>query len=257
MRSVSAEIIPYDICPTGSRWPYTYQDLNLEDGYHVHMPRISKGESYVNAVFRHSETASEFYGAQDAWNGNGWTFTFRDGRKIYFPESYMAKNFAQGAATEMVDAQGNHIELKRDRVRNLQELISPGQKKIDFKYDGNDRIVEASDTDGNVRRYTYDQSGHVETVSDASRVLYRLKYAPLMRDAGYDPWMLTHVLDGDFRVLLENKYLWGRVIEQKLADGKVFRFDYQLNGAEVLETTLTLPAGEKKRFAFREGKLVQ
>jgi YD repeat-containing protein len=248
---------PYDICPTGARYPYTYQDLNLEDGYQVHMPRISKGTGYENAVFRHSDTASEFFGAQDAWNGNGWTFTFRDGRKMYFPEAYMAKNLAQGAATEMLDAQGKRIELKRDQLRNLQELISSGGKKINFRYDNNDRIVEALDEVGNVRRYTYDQTGHVVTVSDASRVLYRLEYAPLMRDAGYDPWMLTHILEGNFNVLLENKYLWGRVIEQKLSDGEVFRFDYQLNGREVLQTAVTLPSGETRVFVFRDGKLVQ
>jgi hypothetical protein len=42
---------PYDICPTGTRLPYTYMDLNLEDFYQVHMPRISKGTVYADAVF--------------------------------------------------------------------------------------------------------------------------------------------------------------------------------------------------------------
>ena len=37
--------------------------------------------------------------------------TFRDGREIYFPDAYYAKNFAQGAPTEMVDAQGNKYDL--------------------------------------------------------------------------------------------------------------------------------------------------
>jgi YD repeat-containing protein len=248
---------PYDIAPTGTRFPYTYQDLNLENGYQIHMPRVSKGTGYADAVFRHSDTSSEFYGAQDAWNGNGWTLTFRDGRKFYFPEAYYAKNLAQGAATEMADAQGHRIELKRDKVRNLQELISLSGRTIKFQYDGADRIVEAEDDAGHIRKYSYDRGGHVETVSDGIRVLYRFEYAPLIREAGYDPWLLTAVLDGDWNVLLRNKYLWGRVSEQRLADGEVFRYEYQLKGRDVLQTTVTLPSGEKKTFSFRDGILTE
>jgi YD repeat-containing protein len=247
---------PYDICPTGTRRPYTYMDLNLEDFYQVHMPRISKGTDYADAVFRHSETSSEFYGAQVAWNGNGWTMSFRDGRKILFPEAYLAKNYAQGAATEMEDAKGNRIQLKRDRVRNLEELISPGGHTITFKYDTADRIVEAQDDTGHLRKYSYDQGGHLEEMSDGDKILYRFEYAPLMRDAGYDPWLLTNVLDADGKVLLHNSYLLGRVSEQKLADGKIFRYEYHLNGAEVLQVVVTLPSGEKKTLSFQDGRLV-
>jgi YD repeat-containing protein len=248
---------PYDICPTGSRRPYTYQNLNLEDGYEVHLSRISEGTSFENAVFRHSETSSEFFGAQDAWNGNGWTLTFRDGRRFYFPEAYYAKNYAQSAATAMADARGNRIELKRDKVRNLEELISPGGHKITFKYDAADRIVEADDDAGHLRKYSYDSSGHVETVSDGSNILYRFEYAPLLNEAGYDPWLLTRVLDGEWKVLLQNTYLWGRVSEQNLANGEVYRYEYRLNGREVVHTTVTLPSGEKKGFSFREGVLIE
>ena len=246
---------PYDICPTGTRFPYTYQDLNLEDFYQVHMPRISKGTSFADAVFRHSDTSSEFYGAQDAWNGNGWTLTFRDGRKFYFPEAYQAKSYAQGAATAMDDAQGHRIQLKRSKVRNLEQLISPAGHTISFKYDLADRIVEAADDAGNFRKYSYDYGGHVDTVSDHSHVLYRFEYQRLMNGKGYDPYLLTAVMDGDWNVLLRNKYLWGRVREQQLAGGEIFRYDYRLKDRDVLQTTVTLPSGEKKTFSFRDGVL--
>ena len=198
---------PYDICPTGTRFPYTYSDLNLEDGRQVHFPRISKGTGYADNVERHSETSSEFYGALLAWNGNGWTLTFRDGRKFYFPDSYYARNCAQGAPTVMEDGQGHRIELKRDKERNLQELISPAGYKIDFTYDSSDRITEAKgrlneDSLNNVRNYSYDQTGHVETVSDATHVLYRFEYAPLIHETGYDPWLLTRVINGDGKFCL-------------------------------------------------------
>jgi YD repeat-containing protein len=246
---------PYDICPTGTRLPYTYMDLNLEDFYQVHMPRISKGTGYADAVFRHDQTSSEFYAAQIAWNGNGWTLSFRDGRKFHFPEAYYSKNYAQGAATEM-DAEGSRIQLKRSKVRNLEELISPSGHRMTFKYDLADRIVEADDSAGNIRKYSYDQGGHLDTVSDGTHVLYRFEYQRLMNEAGYDPWLLTAILDGDWNILLKNKYLWGRVSEQKLANGEVYRYEYRLNGREVLQTTVRLPSGETKLFSFRDGILI-
>ena len=248
---------PYDICPTGDHFPYTYMDMNLEDGSAVYMSRISKGTGYADAVFRHDKSSSEFFGAQTAWNGNGWTLTFRDGRKFYFPDSYNAKNCAQGAPTLMQDAQGHRIELKRDNRRNLEELVSPSGHTITFQYDTSDRIVEAKDDAGNVRQYFYDVNGHVDAVSNGAHVLYRFEYAPLLREAGFDPWLLTRVLDGNWSVLLENRYRWGRISEQKLSDGDIFRYDYKLNGRDVVETTVTLPTGEKKVLSFRDGRLVE
>jgi hypothetical protein len=245
---------PYDICPTGTRFPYTYMDLNLEDGNVIYLPRISKGTGYADAVFRHNRSSSEFFGAQIAWNGNGWTMTFRDGRKIYFPEAYYAKNFAQGAPTEIDDSEGHHIQLKRDAARNLEELISPSGHRIQFKYGIADRIAEAWDDAGHVRKYSYDQTGHLHTVSDGTQLLYRFEYERLM-GGDNDPYLLTAVLDGNWNVLVRNKFLNGRVSEQTLADGEVYRYEYQFNGAEVIRTTVTLPSGEKKVFFFHDGML--
>jgi YD repeat-containing protein len=248
---------PYDFCPTGTRNPYTYMDLNLEDFQYVHMLRISKGTGYADAVFRHDETASEFYGAQVRWDGNGWILSMRDGSRVYFPESYNAKNCAQGAPTRILDGAGHQIELKRDKVRNLEELVSPSGHWIKFKYDAADRIVEAEDDSRNVRTYSYDRTGHVETVSDESGVLYRFEYAPLLREAGFDPWLLTAVMDRDWKVLLHNKYLWGRVSEQALADGEVYRLEYRMKGSEVLQTTVTIPGGKQEQFFFENGELTR
>lgn len=247
---------PYDICPTGTRFPYTYMNLNLEDGYKVYMPRISKGSGYADAVFRHDRSSSEFYGAQIAWNGNGWTMTFRDGRKIYFHEAYYAKNYAQGAPTDMVDAEGHRIQLKRNSARNLDELISPSGHTIRFKYDSADRIVEARDEADHIRKYSYDQSGHLNWVSDGKRILYRFDYQRLINEGSTDPYLLTAVLDGDWNVLLRNKFLNGRVSEQILGNGAVYRYEYLFEGNDVILTTVTLPGGEKKKFSFRNGILI-
>jgi YD repeat-containing protein len=246
---------PFDVCPTGTRNPYTYMDLNLEDGRQMYFRRISKGTGYADAVFRHDETSSEFYGAQIAWNGNGWTLQFLDGRQFIFPEAYNAKNFAQGAAFEIRDAARNRSELKRDSRRNLQELISPSGHTITFRYDQADRIIEASDDEGKVREYSYNSSGHLDTVSNAVGVLYYFKYESILHAEGYDPYLMTQVIDGKGTVLLQNFYADGsRVSEQKLANGDVYRYDYRFVKGHIAETIVDTPTGERK-FFFRDGIL--
>jgi YD repeat-containing protein len=245
---------PYDICPRGDSFPYTYLTLNLEDGWPVYFPRISKGTGYADAVYRHDHTASEFYGAQIAWNGNGWTLDFRDGRRFIFPESYKATTCAQGAPIAMQDATGHRIQLNRDEWRNLVQLVSPAGHTICLKYDGADRIIEAKDGSGNLRRYTYDSSGHLETVADASHVLYRFEYARLLHSRGYDPYLMTAVIDGRGTVLLRNTYKEGAVSEQRLSNGDRYKYDYRRSNNEIVETIVTTPTGTR-RFFFQRGIL--
>ncbi len=248
---------PYDICPTGTRFPYTYEYLNLEDDRRIYFPRISKGTGYADAVFRHSETSSEFYGAQDAWNGNGWTLDFPDRRRFLFPESYNARTFAQGAPTDMSDGAGHHIRLNRDAVRNLKQLVSPSGHVITFQYDTANRIVEASDDSGNVREYDYDSTGHLAMVADATKLLYRFRYeALLFFERGFDPYLMTQIEDGNGIVLLRNNFAdQARVSAQKLADGQVIRYEYLFKDShEIIETTVTLPDGTQRRFFFKDGK---
>lgn len=249
---------PYDIYPSRTRFPYTYSDLNLEDGRQIHFPRISRGTGYADAVFRHYETSSEFYGAQDAWNGDGWTLDFRDGRRFLFPENYYGKRHAQGAATDVGDGAGHHIQVKRDQLRNLQQLISPAGHTISFNYDGLNRIVEASDDAGNVRKYTYDTTGHLDTISDANRLLYRFRFEPLLKARGYDSYLMTSIENGEGKVLLRNEYAdHSRVSAQRLANGQIFRYNYLFGPRlDIVETTVTLPNGSQQRFLFREGRPV-
>jgi YD repeat-containing protein len=248
---------PYDICPTGTRYPYTYQDLNLEDGRQIHFPRISKGTGYEDAVFRHGETASEFFDARDSWNGDGWTMNFRDGRQSIFPEAYFAKSYAEGAPTEMRDGKGNRIQLKRDKVRNLEQAISPAGHTISFKYDQANRIIEARNDAGTFRKYTYDIGGHLRSVEDATRVLYNFRYQRLLNLRGYDPYLMTAILDGNGTMLVENSYRDGsRVSEQRLTDGQVYRYDYIFDAQhKIIATMVTLPSGKVKRFLFKDGVL--
>src|SRR4029077_3245041 len=143
----------YDIAPNGTRNPYTEQYIILENSDFLYFPRVSAGTGYSDAIYRHSETDSSFYGATQQWDGTGWLTRLRDGSTIHFPESYNAKNLAQGAPTEMTDASGNKIELIRDPERNLQEIRGPNGVAVRFSYDNNDRIVRAEGNKGHWTTY--------------------------------------------------------------------------------------------------------
>ena len=129
--------------------------------------------------------------------------------------------------------------------------------RVVFKYDNASRIIEAQDDSGKVRDYAYDSTGHLETVSDGSRVLYRFGYESLLDSQGFDPYLMTSVRDGSGRELVRNWYEDGsRISKQRLADGETYLYDYLLDSSyNVTEAIVTLPSGEMKKFFFKSGGL--
>jgi YD repeat-containing protein len=208
---------PFDIAPIGTRNPYTYQMIVLEDGDFLYFDRISKGLSYADSVFQHTETSTRFYKATQRWNGSGWTTRLADGSEIRFPESYNAKNLAQGAPTEMRDAQGNRLELRRDPQRNLQEIRTPHGHGIKFSYDDLSRIKQAEDDAGHWTRYEYNSDGMLTSAIFSSG---------RERHYDYDGTRMTRIADENGRVLLRNWYWSGLVIRQEFANGAVYVYAY-------------------------------
>ena len=233
---------PYDICPMGTRNPYTFMDVCLEDGNPVHFDRISKGTGYADAVYEHTATSSEFYKSRFWWNGSGWTLRFADASMFLFPESYNGKSFAQGAPFEMRNATGDRIRLKRDEERNLRSLISPSGRKIDFQYDAASRITEASDDQGNRVVYSYDPAGRLLSVSDTKGHMTRFTY---------DRDMMVTIEDGAGHIVLGNRYTYGRISEQVLADGSLYHYRYRINDDnDVTEAFVSASNGTERAFTF-------
>jgi len=177
---------------------------------------------------------------------------FHDGRSLRFPESYHAKTLTQGAAFEIGDAAGNHIQLKRDDSRNLVEIISPSGHSLKFSYGVGVHPIRAEEAAGTIRRYSYDHD-HLTQVSDDSRLLYEFKYSPILGRAGYDKYMMTSIRDGTGKEILHNSYVNGRVSEERLANGEIYRFKYRLEGDEVVETTIEFPDRGVRIFNFYHG----
>lgn len=226
----------YDIAPLGTRNPYTEQFLALEDGDFLYFPRASKGTGYADAVYRHTETSTSFYKATTRWDGNGWEMKLHDGSMIHFPESYNAKNVAQGAPTEITDTKGNQIQLIRDPKRNLREILTPLGRSIKFAYDDHDRIVRVQDDRGHWVNYIYDSAGLLTDV---------LNSAGHARHYTYDGRLLTWVRDEKNRVLIRNSYQGDWLVQQEFANGDVYRYSYDLSGNSKYaeQVTIALPDG--------------
>ncbi len=207
----------YDIAPVGTRNPYTWQAILLEDGNFAYFDRVSPGTSYDDAVFRHTETSSRFYKSFTYWNGDGWTTKLADGSKIIFPESYNAKKIADGAPTEIVAANLGKLLLHRDANRNLQEIRTPHNHTITLAYDDRERITRAQDDAGNWVEYLYGVDGMLGAVRYSSGQ---------ERHYEYEHYMMTTISDEKNNILLRNRYVNRLLVAQQFADGTVYQYAY-------------------------------
>jgi YD repeat-containing protein len=208
---------PFDIAPIGTRNPYTNQMIVLEDGDFLYFDRISKGTGYADSVFQHTETATRFYKATTRWDGHGWTTKLADGSEIFFPESYNAKNLAQGAPYEMRDASGNRLELHRDPQRNLVEIRTPHGHWIRFSYDDLSRIERAEDDAGQWADYQYNADGMLKSaVLSSGRE----------RHYDYEGVLMTRITDENGHVLIRNWYQQRFLQKQQFGNGGVYSYSY-------------------------------
>jgi YD repeat-containing protein len=234
---------PYDIAPLGSRNPYTYQMIVLEDGDFLHFDRISRGSGYAGAVFQHTETSTRFYKATTRWDGHGWTTKFADGSEILFPESYNAANAAQGAAYEMRDAEGNRLELHRDPKRNLQEIKTPHGRSIKFSYDDLSRIIRAEAYEGEWARYDYNAAGMLKTVTLSSGRERHYEYDGIS--------LMRLVMDEKGRVLIRNWYSGRLLVRQRFGNGAIYSYRYDWSPDEYFpkRVWVTLPDGTTRELS--------
>jgi YD repeat-containing protein len=235
----------YDVCPFGSRFPYTYIDMVFEDGDSLHFERISKGTGYTDAIYEHRDTSSpEFFGARIRWNGDGWDLTLPKGNMFFFPEAYNAKTVSQGAMTEIHNGSGQRVKIMRRSSGDMEDVVSSGGGRVDFSYDKSGRIIETHDDAGNNRRYSYDSDGRLVLASDTGSILYMF---------AYDRWdRMTRVLDGKGADILVLTYRSGRVDSVRLGSGEIYRFTYDIDaGKNVTRTVVVCPDGSAREFSFR------
>jgi len=230
---------PYDIAPIGTRNPYTYQTIVLEDADFLYFDRISKGTGYADSVFQHTETSTRFYKATTRWDGHGWTMKLADGSEILFPESYNARNLAQGAPYEIHDPNGNPLKLDRDPQRNLKQITTPHGHWIRFTYDGSSRITRAEDDAGHWARYEYNTEGMLSSaVLSSGRERH-------FENSGV---LMTQVTDEKGRILVHNWYRNRFLYRQQFFGGNVYSYRYNWTQQQTYPRAVyvTLPDSSEK-----------
>jgi YD repeat-containing protein len=230
---------PYDLCPVGTRFPYTYQMLGLEDGNFLYFPRVSEGSGYADAIFQHTNTSTSFYKAVTAWNGNGWTTWKADGTTILFPDSYDGKNTAQGAVFWVRDGHGNVLQLMRDSKRNLQQILTPHNRWIKLQYDNQSRITRAEDDQGKSSSYWYNANGILaDAVLPSGHARHYL----------YDGDLMVSVTDENGKVLVRNSYLASYLVRQEFEGGQVFTYRYRGPASRRYADAVAVTAPDGRKF---------
>ncbi len=232
----------FDLAPLGSRNPYLDQVLVLADGQTVYFKRISAGTGFADAVYRHSETFTRFYGAVTGWDGDGWATLLRDGSVIRFPESYNATSLAQGAAVEMREGSGRPLRLERNQNRTLKQVADDRGHWLAFTYDNSERVTRLVNDQGDWVRYLYNEQGLLAAVMHPGGD---------ERHYVYHGGRMTSITDEKGRVLLQNEYDGTFLHQQQYADGSIYEYTYILDikGTYADRVTVTGPDHQSQTFS--------
>jgi RHS repeat-associated protein len=237
----------FDFFNVGTINPYTYQDLILPDGAHIHYPRISAGTSDFDAVYQNTSTPGRFYGSIIKWGGIAgytWTLTLKDGTMFGFPESAGSSNARAAAVGVIIDRYGNTVTLTRTNY-NLTQITSPNGHHLNLTYDTGNRVTQASDDLGRTVGYAYDAQGRLVQVTDPAGHVEQYTY-----DTNNN--MLT-VTDKRGNVKVTNTYdANNRVSTQTYADRTTSSFAYTLDGTGtyVTQTNFTDQRGVTDQMVF-------
>lgn len=209
----------YDMFLIGDMFPYTFQELILNDGSRVRFDRISPGASYVGAVYVHATGQDSFYGARLFWNAGTWNILLQDGTTLIFPEASASTSSSCQALIQIIDRYGNTVHLQRSTTCDLQKITSPNGRYITLTQNSQHRITQAQDNAGRTVSYTYDTAGRLATVTDVGGGVTSYTYS--------DQNQMLTITDARGITYLTNQYdSSGRVIQQTEADGGTFLFNW-------------------------------
>jgi YD repeat-containing protein len=230
--------------PADFRWA----ELIRADGSRVHFDRTSRGTSYLNAMFLHRATSSEFYGARLGWTGFRWVLRLQNGSRATFQDSG-SKPWSACSIIELQDPDNHAIRFERDADGTLQTIRTP-YEFIALDYDNLHRIVAARDDTGNHVKYTYDTPGRLVRVTASDGKERSYTYGP-------NDELLTIDEPG---VFIENAYdadgrrVIRQVVQTRPANGlrqmSEIAFSYTLSGQSVIETDETEYDGTHTIYQF-------
>lgn len=227
-------------------------DLVLSDGSRVQY-FLRSGTSLSDAVWTNTNTPSIYYGSRltsfHTGSDEGFTITLRDQTVLKFARH------APNGILSITDRNGNAVTFTVSDPTTggqITRVTSPSGRYIQFYYDATGRITQATDNIGRSVYYAYDSAGRLASVTDPAGNSASYVYDSSDR--------MTTVTDKRGNVMVTNQYdANGRVSQQALADGAVWKFAYALDSnGNVTQTTVTNPRGIQRQDTFNsDGYLTQ
>jgi YD repeat-containing protein len=216
------------------------RDLKLvqlvrEDGSRITFDRTSRGSSYGNAMFVHTETATGFYGARLGWVGRAWALRFADGVLAMFKSCDTPDNPCSLISTR--DVQGRVVRFNRDEGGVLR-AIEAGTQRLTFQYDDRKRVVRAAHG-AQEATYTYDEGSRLvsATVGAVTRS-YRYGSRDEMVAIEEPNRTIENTYDEDLRVIRQ-------VVHRRGRPDIVQSFAYTIDDGKVIETIVTRRDGSR------------
>ena len=134
---------------------FQWAELILATGTRVRFRRTSPGTSFLNAMFAHQSSPSEWMDAQMGWTGGGWALRRADGELLRFQACSPGSAGICSLLSER-DPDGHTIRYTRNSSGRLTSMAA-ADRWIAFEYDNRSRIIRASDSGGREVGYGYRQ----------------------------------------------------------------------------------------------------
>jgi YD repeat-containing protein len=226
----------------------TFQQATLvqANGTLIEFARTSSGTSWVNAMYKHSSSPSEWQGARLGWAVIGWALRRTDGSLSIFQACDDDRGRScSSSIVKSRDADGHSIHYRRDQAGHLLKMEAGPDRSIGFDYDAKDRIVRAYSSDKREVHYQYDDRGRLTTVTSSDGPIRRYTYTALDE-------LATISEPG---TSIENIYESGRVVRQinRFEDGAqpyTFDFTYQVTAGVLVRTTSRQSDGSWKEYTW-------
>ncbi len=215
--------------------------LILPDGNRIPFARQTDG-TYIN------ETTPAVRGSQMrvASNGEVELKLKNCDTMLFVPSTFPLGSLLQSRT----DRNGNQINIERDPSNpvRITKIIDPVGRFLTLSYDRINRITKINDHTGRTVQYTYNLQGTLETVTDPEGKLKLYDYDDQNR--------LTRITDA--RGLIVSELTYGnndRVVQEKMADGGIIKFDYtflnpQVRTSRILMTKVTDPLGRVTKYDY-------
>jgi YD repeat-containing protein len=227
--------------------PNTLQRIDLirEDGARIVFDRTSRGSSYLNAMFIHTTSATEFYGAELGWVGRRWAMRLDNGALAIFQDC----SPDAGRACSIVslrDPNGRVVLFNRDD-QGILRTIDAGDQHLSFEYDDQDRILHAA-SGQHAASYSYDHLGRlVRATVDGTLRSYDYGARDEMTSIHDPERTIVNTYDGNLRLARQVVHRTGR---PDYAEA----FAYTVEDGKVLETTVSENDGSRTAYRWNEDR---